>query len=87
MFMKTIAVGPLEEVADCVTGGTIVAMARCWRRHGGSLQARVAERAILGKEDALLNCSRNGLRNAISKNCKDPCRVNLKSDSGPAFRA
>ena len=28
IFMKTIAVGPLEDVAFCVTGGTIVAMLR-----------------------------------------------------------
>ena len=28
MFMKTIAVGPLDEVASCVTGGTTVAMDR-----------------------------------------------------------
>lgn len=28
MFMNTIAVGPLDEVASCVTGGTTVAMQR-----------------------------------------------------------
>jgi hypothetical protein len=30
MFMKTIAVGPLELVASCVTGGTGVANDRNW---------------------------------------------------------
>jgi hypothetical protein len=30
MFMKTIAVGPLEVVASCVTGGTGVANDRNW---------------------------------------------------------
>ena len=43
MFMNTIAVGPLEEVGSCVTGGTTVAIAlleamgelrEAVRRHG-----------------------------------------------------
>ena len=28
MFIKTIAVGPFDDVASCITGGTTVAMAR-----------------------------------------------------------
>ena len=28
MFMKTIAVGPFEDVASCITGGTTVAIVR-----------------------------------------------------------
>jgi hypothetical protein len=30
MFRKTIAVGPFEPVASCVTGGTAVAMPYLW---------------------------------------------------------
>ena len=30
MFMNTIAVGPLDDVASCVTGGTMVAMDCLW---------------------------------------------------------
>ena len=32
MFMKTIAVGPLDDVASCVTGGTTVAIDLIWPR-------------------------------------------------------
>ena len=31
MFMNTIAVGPFEDVASWVTGGTTVAIVRAWR--------------------------------------------------------
>ena len=34
MFMKTIAVGPLDDVASWVTGGTTVAIDRIWHCEG-----------------------------------------------------
>ena len=34
MFMKTIAVGPLDDVASWVTGGTTVAIDRIWYCEG-----------------------------------------------------
>lgn len=38
MFMKTIAVGPLDDVASWVTGGTTVAIDFiCPRRHFGAV--------------------------------------------------
>ena len=44
MFMKTIAVGPLDEVASWVTGGTTVAIERIW--HCGSFE--VPCRVLIG---------------------------------------
>lgn len=32
MFMKTMAVGPFDDVASCVTGGTAVAKPARWPR-------------------------------------------------------
>ena len=32
MFMNTMAVGPLEDMDDWVTGGATVAIERFWRR-------------------------------------------------------
>jgi hypothetical protein len=58
MFMKTMAVGPLEEVASWVTGWTTVAMERVgwrhveggeanWRREVG--EARRERRVMVGR--------------------------------------
>lgn len=50
MFMKTIAVGPLDDVASWMTGGTIVAIDRIW--HCGCLEVacRVLMAATFGIE-------------------------------------
>ena len=51
MFMNTIAVGPLDDVASWVTGGATVAIDRIW--HCGCFEAacRVLMAATFGIED------------------------------------
>ena len=51
MFMKTIAVGPLDDVASWVTGGTTVAIDRFWHCASFEIACRVLTAANFGKED------------------------------------
>ena len=51
MFIKTIAVGPLDEVASCVTGGTIVAIDRFWHCDRSKVACCVLTAASFGIED------------------------------------
>ena len=51
MFIKTIAVGPLDDVAFWVTGGTIVAIDRVWHCGTFSGACRVFMAATLGAEE------------------------------------
>ena len=50
MFMKTIAVGPLDDVASWVTGGTIVAIDRIWHCGCFEIARRVLTAAVFGME-------------------------------------
>lgn len=43
MFMKTMAVGPFELVASCVTGGTCVANWRFWKLAAGAIKREAPE--------------------------------------------
>ncbi len=71
MFMKTIAVGPFEDVASWVTGGTTVAIDRpclyeC--RDGGCcrcMAVKAAHLAEMGDEDAYFVSLVTGFRRAI----------------------
>lgn len=45
MFMKTMAVGPLDDVPSCVTGGTTVAKPARWPRKL-QVTGRAPERAL-----------------------------------------
>jgi hypothetical protein len=63
--MKTIAVGPLDPVASCVTGGTTVASPRWLDMHDNRLA--IADRD--GNEVAFVNNRRGvakGARNAMT---------------------
>ena len=51
MFMKTIAVGPLDDVAFWVTGGTIVAIDRIWHCGNFGVACRVHMVATFDAED------------------------------------
>ena len=51
MFMKTIAVGPLEDVASWVTGGTTVAIDRVWQCECFGNACREHMEATFGIED------------------------------------
>lgn len=66
MLRKTMAVGPFEPTAFCVTGGTGVAKFRDWR----SLLDRAGETDVIGParaDDAALrdSCRTDGLSAAI----------------------
>jgi hypothetical protein len=65
MFMNTMAVGPLEPVAFCVTGGTAVAIPRWMVAHLNRLP--IDDRAP--RELPAKSCREiaNGLRKAIVK--------------------
>ena len=68
MFIKTIAVGPLDDVASWVTGGTTVAIGRIWQCEAFGLACRVFTVATLDAEDeenCLYNCDM-GFRTAMS---------------------
>ena len=67
MFMKTIAVGPLDEVASWVTAGTTVAIRRIWHREYFEVACRELVAATLGMEDsaACLQSWDIGFRSAI----------------------
>lgn len=70
MFMKTIAVGPFEEVASCVTGGTIVAINlledavgnACWEE---AYRVHIAEVLLIEEAVACLQSCVIGLDIAI----------------------
>ena len=51
MFMKTMAVGPCDEVEDWVTGGATVARGRAWwiGHGGGHLCATLGMMTRLGR--------------------------------------
>lgn len=71
MFMKTIAVGPFDEVASCVTGGTIVAIDLTWLSVLYSCGGRrhvVGAAATLGQttREARFDTCRRGFRSAIA---------------------
>ena len=51
MFMKTIAVGPLDEVASWITGGTTVAIERFWHCESFEVPCRVLMGATFDIED------------------------------------
>lgn len=51
MFMKTIAVGPLDDVASWVTGGTTVAINRIWHRGCFDVACCVHVAATFGIQD------------------------------------
>ena len=49
--MKTIAVGPLDEVASWVTGGTTVAIDRFWHCRGLEVACRLLVAATFDMEE------------------------------------
>ncbi len=51
MFMNTIAVGPFEDVASWVTGGTTVAIDRIWHCECFEAACRALMAATFGIED------------------------------------
>lgn len=72
MFMKTIAVGPLEDVASWVTGGTTVAIDRFEGAAGavgcgGAYRVHMAAVLVMPEVVACLESCDIGFRNAIVK--------------------
>lgn len=74
MFMNTIAVGPLEDVASCVTGGTNVAIdrlrgvERCEQKCCEQTCCKVIALALnIAERGAFLHRYDIGYRNAIMK--------------------
>lgn len=71
MFIKTTAVGPLEPVASCVTGGTGVARDLIWfalpRRHSEVVGVLVCLNTVAC--DALLVSCVTGRLKAIAAEC------------------
>lgn len=67
MFMNTIAVGPLDEVASWVTGGTTVAIERWWEvplcKEAWVVHIAVVLAIEVGK--VCLESCNNGFRKAI----------------------
>ena len=50
MFMRTMAVGPLEEVASCVTGGTVARNLRGVLRYSVEVDDALTIRSIERRE-------------------------------------
>ena len=73
IFMKTIAVGPFEDVASCVTGGTTVAMARacasgcCCRACREYIVGEATHLVTMGEdEDVHFESLERGVRTAMA---------------------
>lgn len=68
MFMNTMAVGPLDDIISCVTGGTTVAIARlggaavCWAQ---ACREPMALTLAIEEGEVYLHSCEIGFRNAI----------------------